>query len=56
MPSIPTWPLSKQEKYTLVYLVAWPLYRTVKLGVEERGQDEWGRQYYFKFSLQMECL
>lgn len=42
--SIPTWPLSKQEKYTFVCLVAWLLYRAVKLGVQGGGQDEWGRQ------------
>lgn len=39
----PTWPLSKQEKYTFVCLVAWLLYRAVKLGVQGGGQDEWGR-------------
>lgn len=38
LPSIPTWPLSKQEKYTFVCLVFWLLYRAVKLGCREEGK------------------
>lgn len=38
LPSIPTQPLSKQEKSTFVCLVAWLLYRPVKLGCSEEGK------------------